>query len=408
MPDYTYQGRDNEGRAVTGFRSAANAQELADRLQKENIIPISIEPATGRKYNVSFQFIAKLFQKVPSDELQMFCRQMHTLTKAGVPLTLGINRLSETTKNKYFSVVLQEVIVKLNEGKKLSATLANYPNIFSPLFVNIVSVGENTGRLDVVFLQLSNYLQLEQDTKKRIKAAMRYPLIVITVSLIAVLIINAFVVPAFAKMFENFKGELPLPTRILIATSNVMTGYWYVILGVAILLISSFIYFINTEKGKLIWHRFILKIPLVGWIIHRILLARFARLFSLILRSGISAYDGMSMLTASIGNAFIEKKLIVVTDSIARGQSIATAVARTNLFSSLIVQILTVGEETGSIEEMLLEVAAFYEREVEYDLSRLSDALEPILLIIMAVMVLILALGVFLPMWDMVNLVRKN
>jgi MSHA biogenesis protein MshG len=405
MPEFQYQGRDNLGAAVKGVRKANSASELAERLQQENIIPVKIE--LYKQPKELFKKVGTFFHSVPSDELQMFCRQMYTLNKSGVPLTMGLSRLAETTKNHYFSKILNDFIVKLNEGKKLSQAMSEYPNVFSTLFYNIVAIGENTGRLDTAFLQLSEYLQLEENTRKRIKAATRYPIIVVSAALIALLIINAFVVPAFAQMFANFKGELPLPTKILIVTSNAITGYWYIILIVFALLIGGFLYYINLPSGKLAWHRFILKIPLVGWIINRILLARFARLFALILKSGISIYEGMQMVSISMGNAYLEKKLMALSDLIARGQSIAQSAAQSGLFSSLVIQILTTGEETGRMDQMLDDVAEYYEREVEYDLDRLSDALEPILLVIMAIMVLILALGVFLPMWDMVNLVRK-
>jgi len=329
------------------------------------------------------------------------------LNKAGIPIVTAVTRLAETTRHKYFLTVLTEIIELLNAGRSFSYALKQFPKVFSRLFVNIVAVGENTGRLDEVFLQLGDYLKLEGETRKRIKAALRYPLIVISTTLIAILIINAFVVPVFAKMFASFKGELPIATRILMTVSNIITGYWYAILFGLVVVVVAWFQFLKADKGRLFWDRSQLKLPFVGWIIHRTLLSRFARLYSLILKSGISALDGMDMVATSMGNAHLESRIKEMAQGVARGVRISRTAQQAEMFSPLVIQMLTLGEETGHIDDMLLDVAEFYEREVSYDLGRLSDAVEPILLIVMAVMVFILAIGVFLPMWDMIGMARR-
>jgi MSHA biogenesis protein MshG len=400
MPDYTYKGRDNSGALVTGTRRAASEDALADLLQSENILPVEINEAKVEiKNTISFSVFRK---KVKSEELQLFCRQMHTLLKAGIPIVLAITRLAQTTKDKHFVEILTSTVSKLNEGQTLESALKQFPDAFSRLFINVVNVGENTGQLDIAFLHLGDYLQLEVETRQKIKTALRYPIMVVSAVVIAILIVNFMVIPTFAKVFEKIKTELPLPTKILMASSHLITNYWYVLLGLLVLFIIAFRLYIKNEEGLINWHWFLLKIPIIGWIVHRTYLSRFARLYSLIMRSGITALDGMKMVGEATGNAYIASKISDITGYIARGNTIASACVRTELFSPLVIQMITLGEETGNLDNMLDDVADFYDRELAYDLERLSDLMEPVLLIIMAIMVLILALGVFLPMWDMV------
>lgn len=404
MAEFEYFGRDINGNAIRGQRNANSADDLASSLAEENIYLIESQQLGGLKKVLKKPAIFQ--KKVKNAELQLFCRQMQTLLKAGIPVVIALRRLSETTSDKYFSGILTEVLEHVINGRPLALALEQYPGVFSKLFVNIIKVGENTGRLDVAFLQLSDYLNLDIDTKKKISAAVRYPIMVIVAGLVALFVINILVIPNFAKMFQSLKGELPLPTRMLIASSNFLSNYWYVIIAfVAALLVALKVY-MGTTQGRIACHKKMLAIPIIGWLMHRIYLGRFARLFALVLRAGISALQGIDMVAKATGNAYMASKIDDITALIARGNSIASACEETRLFSPLVIQMIMLGEETGSLDNLLDDVADYYEREVAYDLARLSDMIEPVLLIVMAVMVLILALGVFLPMWDMIGLAQ--
>ncbi len=405
MPEFQFSARDASGQQVTGRRNALSAEDLAAQLQTEALTPLDISKAEKKteKPAGSSLKITIFKEKVSQDDLQMLCRQLYTLIKAGIPIGISIAKLAETTRDKQLAKALQQILASLNQGRSLYLSLAQFPDIFSDFFVNLVKVGESTGQLDNVFLHLAEYLELEVDTRKKIKSALRYPLMVLVAIFVALLIINAFVIPAFAGLFKSFQGTLPLPTRILIATSDFIIGYWYIILAGIILAIVAIRYYIKTTAGELKWSRLQLKIPVIGWLIHRIILARFASLYALVLRSGLTAVDGIELVGASTGNAFVEQQIRQVSSMVGRGNSIANSIAQTQLFPPLVVQMITLGEESGNIDTLLDDVAEFYQREIEYDLVRLSDAIEPIMLVIMGVMVLILALGVFLPMWSMAS-----
>lgn len=405
MPLFEYTAIDPTGKPQQGQRTGLSEEDVATQLQREGVTPLDIhlisktELAPAPEWSVSNLFT----EKVSKDALYMFCQQMYAVLKAGIPIGIAVSRLAETTRNKPLKEALQRIISDLNQGRSLYIGMSQCPTVFSPFFINLIKVGETTGKLDEVFLHLSSYLELETDTTKKLKTALRYPIMVLVTMLVALIIINALVIPSFASMFASFNTELPLPTRILMATSNFLLSYWYVLLGGGVGAMFTFKIYIKTPQGELHWAQFLLKIPIVGWLIHRIILARFARLYALVLRAGLTAVDGIELVGASTDNAYVAKKIKSISNLVSRGNSISSAIAKTGLFPPLVVQMITLGEETGSIDSLLDNVADFYQREIEYDLVRLGDAIEPIMLIIMAIMVLILALGVFLPMWGLAS-----
>lgn len=403
MPLFNYTAIDPTGNTQTGQRTGLSEEDVAIQLQREGATPLDITliSKTEQQPSTKVPFAGFFKEKVSKDALHMFCRQMYAVLKAGIPIGTAVNRMAETTRDKPLKEALQHIIGDLNQGRSLCIAMSQCPTVFSPFFVNLVKVGESTGQLDNVFLHLSSYLELETDTTKKLKTALRYPIIVIVAMTVALFVINALVIPAFASLFASFHAQLPLPTRILLATSHFLTTYWYILLGGIIVSIMAFKTYVKTPEGGLKWAKFQLKIPIIGWLIHRIMLARFARLYALVLRAGVPAVDGIELVGASTGNAYVARKIKSISALVSRGNSISSAISKTGLFPPLVVQMITLGEETGSIDDLLDNVADFYQREIEYDLVRLSDAIEPIMLVLMGGMVLILALGVFLPMWSL-------
>ncbi len=408
MPEYYFSARDQQGKAVNGQRNALNAEDLANQLISEGFIPLDISAATVKTTSPTRKKIAWFAPKVSSDELHIFCRQMYSLIRAGIPIATAITRLGETARNKTLADALQKIVITLNKGSSLNVAMAQFPNIFSTFFLNLVIIGENTGNLDNIFLHLAKYLELEVDITKKVKSALRYPIMVFAAIIIALLIINVFVIPAFAKLYASMHGILPLPTRVLLAISNFIITYWYLLIGITVLIIFSIRAYIRSPAGALLWGRLQLKIPVVGWLIHRMLLTRFTRLLALVLRAGISAVDGISMVGASTNNAYVAQQIKGVTELIIRGNTISAAIEKTQLFPPLIIQMIVLGEESGTIDSLLDEVAEYYQREIDYDIVRLSESIEPILLVVIGGMVLILALGVFLPMWNLASLVKQQ
>ena len=404
MPVFEYKGRNPQGQPVSGNIEAHSADAVAAQLNNTGIIPVDIKQQSHNKKSSvkkSFSFDFKKNKKPSLDDLALFSRQMYTLLHAGVPIIRAITGLTDTTRNLILKDSLSAVRTELEGGHELSVALAQHPAIFSHLFVSMVQVGENTGNLDEVFLQISNYLSREKNTRDQIRSAMRYPSFVILAITIAMFIINIWVIPTFAKVFAGFHAELPLPTRILLGISEFTVNYWYIIAAIIIAAVFIFRRYIKTEKGHWQWDRFLTRIPIIGSIVLRATLARFARSFSMSLRAGVPLTTGLALVSRAVDNIFIGGHIADMRNGVERGDTLTRTAAATNMFTPLIIQMLTVGEETGNVDEMLEEVADFYDREVDYDVKNLISAIEPVLIVFIGIMVLVLALGVFLPMWDL-------
>lgn len=408
MPQFKYAGKTAQGGAQNGVIEAASAQAAAQALLSQNVVPTSItETKRGNAAsNEGLSAISLFEQKVGIDELIIFARQMYSLLKAGIPIIRAIKGLSENASHKRFQEILKDIADQLEQGRNLSAAMAKYERIFTRLTISVVVVGENTGKLDDVFLQLALYFEREQETRKRIKSALRYPTFVIIALVIAMFILNLFVVPVFTQMFERFNTELPIMTRVLIATSDFFVNYWWLLLiGIvgAIVVVKQYV---NSEVGRLKWDRIKLKLPVVGSIIERSLLSRYSRSFSMILRAGVPLTAGLSLTADAVDNAFMQQRIREMRQGIEKGESLLRVSKNSELFSTLVLQMVAVGEETGRLEPLLEESADYYEREVDFDLKSLTAKIEPILIGFVAVMVLILALGIFTPMWNMMSAVK--
>lgn len=403
MATFQYTGRDKQGQAVNGNIEANSADAVATQLLNTGITPLNIETTLTEEKSNSLNFDFSKNKKPSLDDLVLFSRQMYTLMRAGVPIIRSITGLADTTRNHVLKQTLNNVRTEIEAGHELSTALAQYPKIFSHLFVSMVQVGENTGNLDDVFLQISGYLEREKETRNQIKAAMRYPTFVLIAITVAMFIINLFVIPTFAKVFSGFGAELPLATRILLGTSEFTVAYWPVIFSSIILAILGARYYVKTESGHWQWDRAKTRIPIIGSIIKRATLSRFARSFSMALSAGVPLVTGLSLVSRAVDNVFIGGHIADMQNGIERGDSLTRTAASTEMFTPLIIQMLTVGEETGNVDDMLKEVADFYDREVDHEVKNLTTAIEPILIVFIGAMVLVLALGVFLPMWDLMS-----
>jgi MSHA biogenesis protein MshG len=405
MATFLYQGRDAQGGKVAGTLQAQNADAVASELVARRITPLTIvEQAEQSEVDVLAVLRDKLRRKrVELDELIIFARQMFSLAKAGVPIIRAIGGLAESHRNAWFREVLQTVRRDLESGLSMAVAMNAHPKVFNRLFVSMISVGENTGQLDQAFKQLSGYLELERETRKRIKQATRYPLFVIVAMAVALTIINLFVIPSFAKVFQQFHAQLPLPTRLLIGTSQFFQDWWWALLVALVGAVFGFLRWIETDAGALAWDRVKLRLPVVGKTFERIALARFTRTFAMMYRAGVPLLQTLSINSASVGNRWIGQAILAMRDGIERGESLTRTASASGLFTPLVLQMMAVGEETGALDDLFVEVADFYEQEVDYDLKQLAGAIEPILIVAMGGMVLVLALGVFLPMWELAS-----
>ncbi|MBL4826889.1 MAG: type II secretion system F family protein [Spongiibacteraceae bacterium] len=400
---FNYRGRNKSGELITGSLDGLSADGVANQLLDKGVTPISIDTAP---IPITFSMPDIFKPKLSLDELTMFCRQMYSLTRAGVVLTKAIRGLSQSVKNQRLIQVLNEVEASLNAGVNLSISLARHPDVFDKLFVSIIQVGENSGRLDLAFKQMAQYLELEKNTRRQIKAAVRYPIFVLVAISIAIVVLNIWVIPVFADLFSKFGADLPLPTKILIGMSSFFINYWPILLLALLASIAGIYHYLNTEAGLLRWDRIRLRIPLIGSIVERATLARYSRSFSLMLKSGVPLIQALELCSQAVGNTYLAIKIMGMREHIERGESLFNAAVISKMFTPLVLQMIQVGEETGRVDEQLQEVAEFYEQEVEYDLQNLSAYIEPILIVCIAGLVIMLALGIFLPMWDMMNVMQ--
>ncbi|MFH2135624.1 MAG: type II secretion system F family protein, partial [Pseudomonadota bacterium] len=331
----------------------------------------------------------------------LFSRQMYTLLKSGVPLMRALAGLQESSQTPTVGAMLQDLRESLDSGRELSTAMRRHPKIFSPFYVSMVQVGEMTGMLDQTFLRLYEHLEFEKDMRERIKGAVRYPMFVVIAMAIAIVIVNIFVIPAFAKVFEGFHAELPLMTKILMGFSDFMVNYWGVLLAGLIGAVVAFRAWINTVDGRYKWDRYKFKLPIAGKIILKGTLARFARSLALSFKSGIPIVQGLNTVGMVVDNEYMRSKIEQMRDGVERGESILRTAHATGVFNPTVMQMIAVGEETGDLDGLMFEVAGMYEREVEYEVKTLSAQIEPIMIVLLGGLVLILALGIFLPMWDL-------
>ncbi len=402
MPSFAYTGRKNGGELVRGAVDAGSLSAAADQVAGLGIVPVEInETAAGAPGAEAGAFAALFARKIVSYDVMLLSRQLYALMKAGVPIMRALLGLQESSLNPLMKALIQDVRTSLESGRELSVSLARHPRVFSTFYLSMVRVGEVTGRLEEVFLSLFHHIEFEQFMRDQVKSALRYPSFVVAAMAVAIVVVNMFVIPAFAKVFAGFGAELPLMTRILVGFSNFMVAWWPVMLLGLAAGVFAFKRWTATAAGRLQWDQMKLGIPIAGKILRKATLARFARSFALATKSGVPIVQAMSVVAQTVDNAYISRKLESMREGIERGDSVLRTAVAAGVFTPVVLQMLAVGEESGAIDDMMEEIAALYQREVEYELRTLGQQVEPVLIVFLGVLVLILALGIFLPIWDL-------
>ncbi len=402
MPSYSYRARNNKGEVITGFIEGLNNEAVAEQLFSKGYIPVKIDEV---KKQVSYSF--QIFGRVKPEDLIVFSRQLSTLVASGVSFVRSLDTLSEQTK----STKLKEAIIAIRKdvegGSSFSEALSRFPKLFSPLYISMIKVGEEAGVLDDMLEKIAALLEHEAETRARIKTATRYPKIVVAAIVIAFIILTTLVVPEFAKMYATSKVALPWPTRALIFINKFILKFWPLIVAFVVALYLGFKVYIRTPSGRWYWDKFQLWIPLIGTVVEKSLMSRFARIFATLYRSGIPMLKTLDILSGTIGNVIIERAVEIIKENVREGRGIAKPMVTTGVFPPMVVQMVAVGEETGALDEMLNKVSDYYDLEVEYSIRNLSTTIEPILLILIGGVILFLALAIFLPIWDMINVMRR-
>ncbi len=402
MSNFRYRGRSERGELITGRLEAETIDTVATRLLNLGITPLQIEVDSASQASVR-DVLRRFGAGRPSTvDLVLFARQMYAITKSGLPLLRGLKGLAQSTHNAVLRDALHEVLQGLESGRDFSSALARHPDIFSPLFLSMVRVGESTGTLDNAFLQLGEYLSQDQDVQDRVTAAMRYPIIVVIMIGLAVAVITVFVIPKFAPLFKILGDDIPWPTLLIMNTSSFVTHHGILLVGSIIGAVVGIRRWIGTRAGRYRWDGAKLKIPVLGTLISQAILSRVTRSLSISLQAGLPMIQALTLLSRSAGNEYLAERLLRLRDAVERGDTLSRAASASGIFPSLVLQMMAVGEETGELVRLLDEIAGFYQREVDYRLKNLTALIEPILIVGVGGMVLILALGVFLPMWNMI------
>ena len=404
MASFRYKARANNGTLVAGKLTADSLDQAAQRLIASGVWPVNID-AVDESGGLSVRHALRRLGmgKAQLTDLVLFSRQMYTVVKAGIPLLRGLRGLASSTQNLMLRETLEEVLASLEGGRDLASSLARHPEVFPTLYISVVRVGEATGTLEQSFLRLGQHLSQEKDFRDRVTGAMRYPAIVVFTILLAAVFLSTVVIPKFEPIFQALHGEIPLPTRIIIGTSALIRGYWHLCLAACALLAFGLRRYVGTTAGRLQWDELRLKLPVTGNLSYQSSLAKLCRSLSISLHAGLPMTQALQVIERSAGNAFLAQKIHGLGTGIERGELLSKASASSGLFSPLVLQMISIGEETGELPMLLDEAAGFYERETDVALKNLTSSIEPILIVVVGGMVLVLALGIFMPMWEMIG-----
>lgn len=408
MPTYEYQARNKEGKKIHGQRVAQSSSLLGIQLLKEGITPVNIRMLDEK--TDQFSTLKRWFgtRPVTPDEMAMVARQMHALLKTGVPVSVALRQLAENARHPQLSKVMNGLVEKIEAGRTLATAMQDYSTYFNPVVISMIRVGEASGELDKAFMRLNTYLELENVARKKAASTLRYPAFVLVAMTLAFFVVTGWVIPSFARVFTGANLTLPALTRYMMAFSAFCGHYGFLLFVLLCLSVGGIIYYLHTPNGQYRWGKLQLSLPVAGKILRKIVLLRFAQAFSIISDSGVSLIEGIELSAETTGNAYARSEILSLRQSIERGLSLPSAIAASPLFTSLEIQMLGISEKTGQLAIMLEQIAAYYRDEVEYDLKKLNDVMEPLIMLGLAILVGILAFSVYLPIWNLVKIVHSQ
>lgn len=407
MTNFSYKARDRYGVLASGRLDAENSKAVALQLERQGFTPLSIEAEETSVVSLRVEEIFANLQKIRQEDLVVFTRQLASALDAGVPLINSLDAVAEQIRNNKFRTIVYDVKKDIESGSTFSDAMEKYHSIFSALIVNMVRAGEKAAILPSVLDRVSALIERDMETADKVKTATRYPMIVFGTLGIAFVIMSVYVIPKFASFFSAFKTELPLPTRILMGINYVVSTFWYWILGVAFFVIYIFRKILETEKGRYNWDRFVLSTPIFGGLFARIYLSRFGSMLSAMLGSGIPVLEALTITAATVENKVISKVILNIRNEVAQGKTLAEPMKGSKIFPPIAVSMVAIGEKAGTLEKMLNKMAEYFDREVDYIIQNLTPLLEPILIFGLACLLLLFALGIFLPMWDLIKVYKS-
>ncbi len=390
---------------MAGTIEAPTIEMAGNHLYETGYFPIAIEEEAGST-SLDLSELWKRFKKVKPEELIVFSQQLSTLYKAGLPLLPGLRSLKEQTLNQRFKEILEEVGLQIEGGNTLFGAMSKYPDAFPVVYINMIRTGETSGKLGESLDRYVTLADRELRTRQRVKEATRYPKIVIFSVVIAFVVLLAFVIPRFAQIFAQFNTPLPLPTKIMIWTNNFFHTYWYLVLGTLVLIPILFKRYIHTEKGRIFWDRLKMRIPVFGRLFLIAALSRFTHTFVMLNRSGIPILQILEITSTTINNVILSQSIEEISRKVREGRSLADAMRESGRFTPLVIQMVAVGESSGTFDEMLVRITEYYDLELENSIKKMTTYIEPVLTLFLGIVVLFLALAVFLPWWNMASLFK--
>lgn len=402
MANFTYKAQKEDGSKITGSIVASSSNAAAVQLEELGYIPIAINEKKER----SLPDLNLFLTPVNAEDLIFFTRQLRTVVKSGIPLLAGLEAISEQTENSRLKKIISEICCEVDQGKSFSEALSKFPQVFSEVYRNMVYTGEMSGNLQNILERLILVLEFNRKTKDNLKAAMRYPLIVVIALCIAFSFLVTLVVPKFAKIFAGSQMDLPFPTRVLIGINYMVQNYWYYIIGGIVFGTIFLLLFIRNKSGRVAFDRTLLNIPILGPVFLKIYMSRFSYMLEALSRSGVPIVNALEIVSDTVGNEYIAGKVRGMAEKVNTGRRISDTIRESGVFPPLVYRMISTGEDAGSLDEMLHEVADYYAGETDYTVSRLSSYIEPVLTIALGLMVLFLALAIFLPWWDMIKVFK--
>jgi type IV pilus assembly protein PilC len=400
MATFVWNGRTAGGAVQSGELTFDTQEEVLSYLRKRKITITSIKE---KPKEIKLNFGVR--KKVSTKDLAVFTRQFATMINAGLPLVQCLDILGKQTEKMHFRTIINQVMHDVESGSTLAEALGKHGRIFDDLFVNMVESGEAGGILDDILLRLATYIEKAEALKRKVKSAMMYPAVVMVVAIGATTFMLLFIIPTFAKMFSDFGGQLPLPTRVVLVLSDILRGYWWAIGGGVTGLVMGFRQFYRSDKGKHLIDRIQLRVPVLGEVMRKASVARFTRTLGTLIRSGVPILTGLEITARTAGNTVISDAIVETKDSIREGETLADPLRESDVFPAMVVQMIAVGEETGALDEMLRKIADFYDDEVDTAVDTLTSVIEPVMIVIMGLLVGGMVVAMYLPMFKLVTVV---
>ncbi len=399
MPFYKYKALDNNGKVIKGKYNALTKQEVLNKLKKTTCYPIYIEEIFEEKRTIHLN----IFKKIKAKNISIFCRQFHAMLNAGITILNCLDTLRLQTENKKLRKIIENIYVNVQKGFTLSDSFRKHQEAFPDLLINIIETGEISGTLDIIIDRMAIYYEKEYKIVNKVKSAMIYPIVLSIIAIIVVIFILIFVMPTFVSMFEDSGISLPIPTQILLRISKGFHNFWYLIIIIAIAIIYGVSLFLKSSIGKFFLNQIILHIPIVKGVVQKIITSRFSRTLSTLLSSGIPLIQALDVVSRTIGNTIVEKGILEAKEEVRKGKDLATSIKNVGVFPPMLISMIRIGEESGSLDNVLDKTSNFYDDEVESALQKMVTILEPIMIVLMAFIVGFIVISLLLPMFDITN-----